>query len=628
MPSILIFESDLAFANELQSEFIRRSCEVSVVDDATVGLQQAATNPPDLILLCTELPRMNGFSVCNRLKRDPELRQIPVIIMSANASEENFQQHRNLTNKRAEDYVHKPIAVDAMLERVERLIQLPGGYGLVDHGSPNGYPSDAEHGAGPAQEAASDMPELELGEVEDLDADDLLVDDIVDDLLAEPEQREASGTRHSAPAPVLEGGPADQDLDAVTENAFDALMASDSFTSGQAMSSAPPTVAAHPSYDEAVPAPAAVPSVIPAKPASHSPSSPPHDGRASDDNTRQALVQAQAELANAKERLAELEDELLREREKGTKLETLYVELDEAKARLASGGGNRAREVLDLREALNAKDKELLALRDQLTSKEKELLSTKDSALELERKTADAEERAVEHEKRAASLERAERAAQQDREQATKRADTYKRKQERLTEELTAARSELDDVENARQALSGQLAQLQQLFEQSEARTQDLTEKLDQSTAQVNQLQAEQRRVSEQLGHAQSALAEASSARDELQERVTQAQARVDALESERTQLASELSSVRSSLEQELETLRGSLEAEQQARSQLSQEHEAVQARLKAAEQQLDESQLQAAEQGEQLDRYRVAAGELGGLLTDAIGKLREIDVK
>src|SRR5690606_16306970 len=127
MPSILIFESDLSFANELQTEFIRRSCEVSVVDDATVELQQAATTPPDLILLCTELPRMNGFSVCNRLKRDPELRQIPVIIMSANASEENFQQHRNLTNKRADDYVHKPISVDEMIERVQRLITLPGG---------------------------------------------------------------------------------------------------------------------------------------------------------------------------------------------------------------------------------------------------------------------------------------------------------------------------------------------------------------------------------------------------------------------------------------------------------------------------------------------------------------------
>src|SRR5690606_631840 len=132
MPSILIFESDLSFANELQAEFIRRSCEVSVVDDATVGLQQAATSPPDLILLCTELPRMNGFSVCNRLKRDPELRQIPVIIMSANASEENFQQHRNLTNKRADDYVHKPISVGDMLHRVEQLITLPNGSGTPE----------------------------------------------------------------------------------------------------------------------------------------------------------------------------------------------------------------------------------------------------------------------------------------------------------------------------------------------------------------------------------------------------------------------------------------------------------------------------------------------------------------
>ena len=63
---VLVFESDPAFASELVNELGSLDCQLRVVDDGTAGLQVAAQEPPDLILLSIELPRMNGFSVCNR----------------------------------------------------------------------------------------------------------------------------------------------------------------------------------------------------------------------------------------------------------------------------------------------------------------------------------------------------------------------------------------------------------------------------------------------------------------------------------------------------------------------------------------------------------------------------------
>ena len=68
---VLVFENDSGFAEELRSGLGRFGCEATVVDDANVGLQTAAQQKPDLILLAIELARMNGFSVCNKLKRDP-----------------------------------------------------------------------------------------------------------------------------------------------------------------------------------------------------------------------------------------------------------------------------------------------------------------------------------------------------------------------------------------------------------------------------------------------------------------------------------------------------------------------------------------------------------------------------
>src|ERR1035441_10195685 len=84
---VLVFESDAAFAGELRSELGKLGCEIQIVDDGNVGLQQAASDRPDLILLSIELPRMNGFSVCNKLKKDANLKDVPLIIMSSRSEE-------------------------------------------------------------------------------------------------------------------------------------------------------------------------------------------------------------------------------------------------------------------------------------------------------------------------------------------------------------------------------------------------------------------------------------------------------------------------------------------------------------------------------------------------------------
>src|SRR4051812_33336609 len=123
MTKVLVFESDPAFAGELRTELGRLGCTVQVVDDGNYGLQVAAADRPDLILLSIELPRMNGFSVCNKLKKDAQLKDVPLVIMSSESSEETFEQHRKLRT-RAEDYVHKPIAFGELLQHIQTFVPL------------------------------------------------------------------------------------------------------------------------------------------------------------------------------------------------------------------------------------------------------------------------------------------------------------------------------------------------------------------------------------------------------------------------------------------------------------------------------------------------------------------------
>src|SRR5579859_6438602 len=124
MPTkVLVFESDSAFAEELRTELDALGCSTLVVDDGNVGLQQAVAERPDLILLSIELPRMNGFSVCNKLKKDPNLKEVPLVIMSTESSDETFDQHKKLRT-RAEDYVHKPIAFGELLQHIQNFVAL------------------------------------------------------------------------------------------------------------------------------------------------------------------------------------------------------------------------------------------------------------------------------------------------------------------------------------------------------------------------------------------------------------------------------------------------------------------------------------------------------------------------
>ena len=104
---ILLIESDLDFAQYITDELSRYNLAMDMATDGADGLHQARSNPPDLILLSVELPDKNGYAICNRLKKNPDLKRIPLIIMSSEATEEAFAQHRQLRT-RAEDYLFKP----------------------------------------------------------------------------------------------------------------------------------------------------------------------------------------------------------------------------------------------------------------------------------------------------------------------------------------------------------------------------------------------------------------------------------------------------------------------------------------------------------------------------------------
>src|SRR3989449_2782692 len=81
----------------------------------------AKKDNPDLIVVCVEAQPTNGYMLCTRLKKDDQLKDIPVILTSANATPDSFEKPKKLKT-RAEEYLIKPFAPQAMLEKASQLL--------------------------------------------------------------------------------------------------------------------------------------------------------------------------------------------------------------------------------------------------------------------------------------------------------------------------------------------------------------------------------------------------------------------------------------------------------------------------------------------------------------------------
>jgi len=127
---ILLIDSDEGFAQGLSSAMEARGFEPTLATDSEQGMTLAKEQAPDLIVVCVEAQPTNGYMVCTRLKKDEQLKSIPIILTSSQPTPDAFEKHKKLKT-RAEEYLIKPFAPQAMLEKASRLlgVELPAEMG-------------------------------------------------------------------------------------------------------------------------------------------------------------------------------------------------------------------------------------------------------------------------------------------------------------------------------------------------------------------------------------------------------------------------------------------------------------------------------------------------------------------
>ncbi|MFQ5569295.1 MAG: two-component regulator propeller domain-containing protein [Rhodothermales bacterium] len=119
-PTILIVE-DNADVREYLKLHLGEFYHLVEAADGVEGLARAKKLRPDLVISDVMMPEMDGVALCRALKKDAALNHIPVILLTAKASEESKLEGLETG---ADDYICKPFSTEELLVRVENLIEV------------------------------------------------------------------------------------------------------------------------------------------------------------------------------------------------------------------------------------------------------------------------------------------------------------------------------------------------------------------------------------------------------------------------------------------------------------------------------------------------------------------------
>src|SRR4051812_25729330 len=95
--------------------------EVRLAADGQAALEAVAASPPDCIVLDVMMPRVDGFTVCQRLKADRRTRTIPILLLTALSEVDDKVMGLEVG---ADDFLNKPVDQQELVARVRSLVKI------------------------------------------------------------------------------------------------------------------------------------------------------------------------------------------------------------------------------------------------------------------------------------------------------------------------------------------------------------------------------------------------------------------------------------------------------------------------------------------------------------------------
>ena len=118
--TILVVDGEPNVRLSLQFLLVEAGYRVRTAGDGNEALAEVARERPDLLLLDVRLPRIDGLTVCSRLKSEAGHRDLPIVFLSTQTREAERAKGLALG---ADDFISKPFAAEDLLGRIARALE-------------------------------------------------------------------------------------------------------------------------------------------------------------------------------------------------------------------------------------------------------------------------------------------------------------------------------------------------------------------------------------------------------------------------------------------------------------------------------------------------------------------------
>lgn len=121
--NILVVEDEGDIRELIRYNLVKEGFNVTLAETGERALAQLKNGRPDVILLDLMLPEVSGMDICRRVRQSDELRDIPVVMLTARGEESDIVSGLELG---ADDYITKPFSPKVLLARIRAVLRRQG----------------------------------------------------------------------------------------------------------------------------------------------------------------------------------------------------------------------------------------------------------------------------------------------------------------------------------------------------------------------------------------------------------------------------------------------------------------------------------------------------------------------
>ena len=128
-PVVLVVDDSRDIRTVIEACLNGIDCKVCFAADGPTALEMIDADPPDLVLLDVQMPGMDGYEVCVRIRANPRFRLLPVVMVTART---HTQDRVRALEKGADDFMSKPFERAELVARVRSSLRLKSLYNTLD----------------------------------------------------------------------------------------------------------------------------------------------------------------------------------------------------------------------------------------------------------------------------------------------------------------------------------------------------------------------------------------------------------------------------------------------------------------------------------------------------------------